>query len=189
MDQLDTLIKLIESKNNISLPKEKVQLIFQYLTFCKRDKNEILSRVGDIDNHFYIIMDGIIRFYYIDMNGNEITRFFAESGCILSGSPEIIPYTVETLVPTEFFVGDWDVIKSIIDNDIYWLKLWNYFLQEGIQCKIYRESCFLMKSATERYLDFKKRYPYLEKNVNQSYIASYLGITPVSLSRIRRTIK
>ena len=84
MDQLDTLIKLIESKNNISLPKEKVQLIFQYLTFCKRDKNEILSRVGDIDNHFYIIMDGIIRFYYIDMNGNEITRFFAESGCIHS---------------------------------------------------------------------------------------------------------
>ena len=52
-----------------------------------------------------------------------------------------------------------------------------------------RESEFQIKSATERYIDFKKEFPNLEKRVNQSYISSYLGITAVSLSRIRRTIR
>lgn len=52
-----------------------------------------------------------------------------------------------------------------------------------------RESGFQIKSATERYIDFKKEFPNLEKRVNQSYISSYLGITAVSLSRIRRTIR
>jgi len=63
------------------------------------------------------------------------------------------------------------------------------YLEKTIVYKMHRENAFLIKSATERYLDFKREFPLLEKRVNQSYIASYLGITPVSLSRIRRTIR
>lgn len=80
-------------------------------------------------------------------------------------------------------------MKSLFGEDIYWIKIWNQLLQNSIRYKIYRESCFLTESATERYIDFKRRHPDLEKRVNQSYIVSYLGITPVSLSRIRRMIK
>lgn len=55
--------------------------------------------------------------------------------------------------------------------------------------KIYRESGFLIENATERYIHFKKLYPEICKTVKQHYIATYLGITPESLSRIRKALK
>ena len=48
---------------------------------------------------------------------------------------------------------------------------------------------FLMCTATERYQDFLKRYPGLEERITQNQLASYLGITPTSLSRIRRALR
>ena len=63
--------------------------------------------------------------------------------------------------------------------------MWIKMLEIGIQFKIDRQSSFLLKNATERYLNFQTLYPGLEKRVKQSDIASYLGINPVSLSRIR----
>ena len=85
----------------------------------------------------------------------------------------IPPYTYQMLI-TVVFLTD---------------KIWNHMLQNAIEYKIYRESCFLMETATKRYLSFRKSYSELEKRVSQAHIASYLGITPVSLSRIRKSIK
>ena len=62
-------------------------------------------------------------------------------------------------------------------------------LEQSMNKKILRENSLISKSATERYLDLKNEYPGIEKRVNQTHIASYLGITPVSLSRIRRVIR
>lgn len=82
-----------------------------------------------------------------------------------------------------------DELKQLLlaDDDLrnFYIKL----LEATILYKMNRESGFQIKSATERYIDFKKEFPNLEKRVNQSYISSYLGITAVSLSRIRRTIR
>ena len=62
-------------------------------------------------------------------------------------------------------------------------------LESGVRYKIQRENAFLTYNATDRYLMFKKEYPNLSDRVKQSYIATYLGITPESLSRIRRTLR
>lgn len=59
----------------------------------------------------------------------------------------------------------------------------------GLKYKIYREREFLAKNATERYIQFCKDFPDLADRVKQSYIATYLGIAPESLSRIRKMIK
>lgn len=189
MDNLSEIIKLVEHKNNISLSREKVEPVYEQLTYCKKDKNELISHIGDVDKNVYIILNAIIRLYYIDMDGNDITRFFGEKGCIRGGNKDSLLYAVETLEPTEFLMADWEKLKPIIHDDIYWIKIWNQLLQNSLRYKIYRESCFLMESATERYIDFRRSYPNLEETVSQAHIASYLGITPVSLSRIRRTLR
>lgn len=79
--------------------------------------------------------------------------------------------------------------KNIIASDSEANKAYIWLLENSLAYKIRRENSFLIKSAAERYIDFKRENPTLEKRVNQKYIASYLGITPVSLSRIRRALK
>lgn len=189
MDNIDTIMEIIQSANHIKLNKEKFLPLYKQMHFNKMGANEIVFQIGDIDANLYIILSGIVRLYYIDIDGNDITRFFGTKGCIGGGSGECQPYVIETLEACECLMINWKTLKGIIEDDIYWLKIWNQLLHNSIRYKMYRESCFLMESATERYINFKRMYPKLEEQVNQSYIASYLGITPVSLSRIRRTIK
>lgn len=189
MVKIEDIIEIVENANGIQLLKEKVLPIYEQMTYFKEEKNQIISRVGDINKNLYILLSGIIRLYYIDIDGNDVTRFFGMKGCIRGGIGESLPYVVETLEECEFLMMDWEKAKKLVGEDIYWIKIWNQLLQNSIRYKIYRESCFLTESATERYINFKRMYPELEKQVNLSHIASYLGITPVSLSRIRRTIK
>ena len=67
--------------------------------------------------------------------------------------------------------------------------VWITLLERALQYKIYRENTFLVENATERYIHFKKLYPDLYNIVPQKHIATYLGITPESLSRIRSAMK
>ena len=78
--------------------------------------------------------------------------------------------------------------KIIFENE-YLMKLWIKVLEESLIYKTERENSFLLKSATERYLDFRRTLGFLEKRVDSQYISSYLGMTPVSLSRIKHALK
>lgn len=80
-------------------------------------------------------------------------------------------------------------IKKLIFEHEQLKNVYLLLLENALRYKIYREHTFLVENAMERYLHFKKLYPQLCVNVKQQYIATYLGITPESLSRIRRSIK
>ncbi len=156
-------------------------------------KGEVIVHVGDKPAEFYFVVNGIFRSYYIDREGNDVTRIFTPEG---SGfgvetlfNEKASPCCIEALESSKVLVIPGQQIKKLIHTSSYFTKFYINLLEESIHYKIERESSFLLKSATERYLDFKRHYPKLEERVNQSYIASYLGITPVSLSRIRKTIR
>lgn len=150
----------------------------------------MISNIGERDDKLMILFSGLIRHYYVDIDGNDITRFFSMEGDIIGGiSIGDNPFAREAVEDCEMLVIDSIKFMEIVNSDIDLLKLFNKVLLKGLDYKIYRESSFLMLSATERYINFKRMYPGLEKRVNQMHIASYLGITPVSLSRIRKTIK
>ena len=89
---------------------------------------------------------------------------------------------------TIMFFGVRD-IKSLIMSDENLKTLWIELLESGLRYKMYRESGFLVENATERYLHFRKLYPQLCSCIPQKHIATYLGITPESLSRIRKVLK
>lgn len=67
--------------------------------------------------------------------------------------------------------------------------LWISLLEDGLRYKMYRENGFLVENATERYLHFRKLYPKLCGRAAQKHIATYLGIAPESLSRIKKAMK
>ena len=80
-------------------------------------------------------------------------------------------------------------LKELIQENEKFKDIYIAALESGIRYKIRRENKFLVNNATERYLQFEKEYPELIDRVKQSYISTYLGITPESLSRIRKGLK
>ena len=156
-------------------------------------KGELILGIGERMTTVYYILNGLARSYYIDNDGNDITKaFLCENGfCVIesffTNEPSCQSFeAIENMTVLEY---DADVLKSVIFALPELKELYIKMLEETIVYKMRRESSFQLESATERYLNFKKMMPNIENRVKQSYIASYLGITPVSLSRIKRALR
>ncbi|TQS00935.1 Crp/Fnr family transcriptional regulator [Paenibacillus ottowii] len=174
------------------LPQEVVNHAMNEFTKKKIAKGDLLVHQGVVQKEIYFVISGLLRSFYIDVNGDDITRFFSKEGSVLCY--EILfdhkpsNRCIEALEDSVVMSMSCNDFKKLIENHIYCMKAYTKLLERKLEYKIQRESSFLLKSATERYLDFRKGYPQLEKRINLAYVASYIGITPVSLSRIRRAI-
>ena len=141
---------------------------------------------------FYLV-SGIIRGFYLDMDGNDVTHLFIFEGntygadFITTDKPHSCSF--EALEDCVALPLDVQVMKECMQTDNKLLWAYVHLLEEAMKRKIIRETSFVTKTATERYLDLKKAYPDIEKRVSQIHIASYLGINAASLSRIRRVIR
>lgn len=191
-EYLGQLKKALETYTPV-ITKEQLESFLQLANFKEIKKGEILVHIGDSPKQVYFIISGLVRSYYIDMNGNDVTRYFITENSFCCAEMLFMkkPYDCcfEALEDCHMICFDGNNFKSLINQDINCMKAYISALEQSLIYKIERENSFLLKSAVERYLDFKKIHLDLEERVNQSHIASYLGITPVSLSRIRRTIK
>lgn len=162
-------------------------------TFRVISKGEIIASIGEKTTAAALVLSGLARCYYIDNDGNDITRGFAPEGtmCMDEGffgySERICMW--ETLEETTLMLCKTEDIKNLIKENVAIKDAWILLLESALRYKIYRENGFLVENATERYIHFKKMYPNLSETVPQKHIATYLGIAPESLSRIRRAMK
>lgn len=188
--ELQMLLNQTEKRYNCKLPAEKFEEIIKLGHKSSFKSKDMVSNIGDKDDKFMIVLSGLIRHYYVDAEGNDVTRYFSREGDVIGGiGTGENPFAREALEDSELLVTDGQTFIDLVNSDMDLLRLYNKILRTGIEYKTYRESSFLMLSATERYINFRRMHPGLEKRVSQMHIASYLGITPVSLSRIRRAIK
>ena len=125
--------------------------------------------------------------------GTDITRGFGFDGgmCMDEGMMGYGEHTCmwETVEESTLMLFNVNELKSFIMSNENLKTIWIRLLENGLKYKIYRESSFLTENAAERYLYFRKHYPKLCDRVSQKHIATYLGITPESLSRIRKTMR
>lgn len=140
-----------------------------------------------------LVLNGICRAYYVDGDGNDITRGFSIPGTLcmdegLFGYRESI-VTWETLEETTLMFFDIQKMKKLIYENNQLKDVYIMLLENALRYKIYRENGFLVENATERYIHFKKLYPTICESVKQHYVATYLGIAPESLSRIKKALK
>lgn len=157
------------------------------------EKNERILNIGDSQDYIYLILTGIVRSYYLDINGNDITKTFMKENDFCVGEslfeegPSIQCFeALENVKALKFKAVD---LKKIILSDDALTKTYITFLEKNLIYKMERESSFQIMNATERYVHFHKGFQAIEERVNQSYVASYLGIAPESLSRIKKTLK
>ena len=186
-------LKKYSETYDINVDDEILGEIVNKATFRVISKGEIISSIGDDTSVAGLVLSGLARCYYIDDDGNDITRGFAPEGTMCMdegffGYPERICMW-ETIEETTFMFCQTEDIKSIIKTSAEFKDVWIVLLERALRYKIYRENGFLVENATERYVHFKKLYPHLNERVPQKHIATYLGITPESLSRIRSAMK
>jgi CRP-like cAMP-binding protein len=185
---LEELIKII--KSNHSLSQEAEDYLYSISTKKSFAKGEVLIRQGQQVQNVYFVTDGCLRSYCYDKNGKEHTLQFAIKNWWISDyiaihSDESATLTVECLKESE-------VVKF---NAKALEKMYTLFPEyEPFQRKISERHVVslnkrilnqLQLTATERYTLFITQYPEIEQYTHNYHIASYLGITQESLSRIR----
>ena len=177
----------------LDLDNDTLEQIVMLSTFRIIEKGTLLRSIGESTDTAALVLDGMARCYYIDGDGNDITRGFSVKGTLcmddgMFGYPESLTEW-ETLTDTTLMVFNVGEIKTLIyENDTLkntYIKL----LENALKYKIYRENGFLVENASERYIHFRKMFPEICQTVKQQYIATYLGIAPESLSRIKKCLK
>lgn len=183
----------IANQHKIEISLDTLGKIVNMSVFRVAEKGKRIKHIGDETKNLGFVLSGIVRSFYIDENGNDITRGFSITGtlCMDEG---MFGYTEsltewETLEETTLMVFSVEQIKKLIFEDDPLKNAYIILLEKALRYKIYRENGFLVENATERYIHFRKLYPEICTSVKQQYIATYLGIAPESLSRIRRNMK
>lgn len=177
-----------------NLNKQQIDLINNKAIEIELRKDEFFWEAGKAVKQIGFLTSGVIRVFYYNNKGEEITRYFIdENHLILSGN------TIdEIFTPSEYLSAITDC-KLLVFSKQDWKEIsqtiigWDNILQKIVAKyhneKIARRSELISQDGTERYLDFIQKFPTLVNRVPLSFIASYLGITQSSLSRIRKNIR
>ncbi len=142
--------------------------------------------------YFYLVIEGIVRSYYIDLNGNDVTKMFIRENEFAIGESLFLPESFEIFESLENLKAlrfEAKKFKEIIYSDKNLMKIYVEKLEQTVIYKMRREYSFQNLQAKERYLEFREMYGDIEERVSQNVIASYLGIKKESLSRIRHNLK
>ena len=158
------------------------------------DKGERIIKEGDKTNNVFYIRKGLARSYLINDKGEEITfQLFAEKQ--LFGNVHTIlfdetsKFTFETLEKTKVYFTDVKTFQDLSSDNLDFLKIDSrLFGRQILKQAFQRIDSFVFLSPEKRYQQYLKDYPNIINRVPDKYIANVLGITPVSLSRIRQRI-
>jgi len=171
------------------IPDSEWLFLESFFIPMKYKKGDHLLNAGDETDSMYIIQKGLTRSYYIDHNGKEFNKIFLSEGDIASAYVELlnnIPsrLDIQALEDTEVLVVKYKDIQNLYKRHHCWNEVGRRVAENFFILKEQREYEFLLLEASDRYQNFLKDYTHIKKRLTQYHIAAYLGITPVSLSRI-----
>ncbi|MCW8355643.1 MAG: Crp/Fnr family transcriptional regulator [Marinomonas sp.] len=157
-------------------------------------KGDYLFQQGDAANRLYFLHSGLMRYVSVSDEGKEFTQTFAKSPRIIGSTKAMVTETrvlfgIQALENCMVSSYPWQAFYAQMRHDMGFLECYARFLERIFIIKEERENAFVKHSAERRYLDFCAAYPELKNTLPQQQIASYIGITPVALSRIRQKLK
>lgn len=167
--------------------------IQSYIQTKKVSKNDFLLKQGAICSHFFFVEQGLLRMYALNEEGKENILQFATEGWIVSDRGSVFfqepsTYFIDAVEDTLVVMFDEHFINEVSKINTDFREKNEQLLQNHIRHLYKRISQLLGVSAKSRYLDFVSMYPDIMLRVPQWMIASYLGITPESLSRVRKAL-
>ena len=153
-------------------------------------KNDYLAVAGEYSTKFIFITKGVMRAFFRNSNGDEYNKtFFTAPGFVgalsslVTKQPNLI--NIQCLTNCTVLLADYEQVTKLYDDFPKIERLSRILAEHYFVSKETREIELAMLDASERYTIFQKMHPDLEHLIPQYHIASYLGITPTQLSRIR----
>ena len=187
---LDKLRATLEQRFNASFSDwDRVNGFFHLLELADGDH---WVRAGDLCEEFFYISEGLVRIYYIDQDGHEVNEGFYEEGKLLgpissfvNGTPCL--YYIQAIEPCTLVVANYPKFQEYAYDKPEVLRFVITFMQSLFLSNAKRDAKRLTSSGEQRYRWFCREYAYLQDRIPQYHIASFLGMTPVSLSRLRKS--
>ncbi len=176
--------------SNIDLKEAFLQLLFSSCQIKQVNKGDYLLQPGETCTHSFFVKKGLLRQFSLDAKGKEHVLQFAPENWFMSDRDSVFfhepaAYYIQALENTSVYLIDEPFLTNLAHKDPQFLDFNLNLLHKHIRQLHKRVQLLLSATAEERYLDFVHMYPDLMLRVPQIQIASYLGITPESLSRVR----
>jgi CRP-like cAMP-binding protein len=190
-----SLEKLRQSaiQSQVSIPESEWEYLVPRLAECLFEKNDFLIRASDVAQNFYFITEGLVRLFYSTEDGKEFNKGFAmENGYAGSFHSLVLQapcgFYVQALERTNTLILPNQLLRELYKRHTCWERLGRRNAENLAIVKEAREKELLLDSLETRYRRFLSEYPGLADRIPQYHIASYLGVTNVGLSRIRKNI-
>lgn len=174
---------------NVELSADEIDTIQSLFTPLRVKEGSILLDKGQVADFVVFVAEGVMRMHELDENGNDVTKFFFKENQFVtdldsynSGGPS--EFYIQTLVSCKLFI----IKKKDTLRITKWPEIFNKLVQKELRKKIQDQYYLRNHNAREKYERFILQNGDIVNRVPLQYIASYLGIVPQSLSRIRRSI-
>lgn len=176
-----------------SLSEEEQQAIVEDILIEEYKKGTVLLRQGDVPAKCYFVLKGCVRQYSIDEKGKEATsNFYTEEQAVLmfnhQNSNKSSEFTLACLEDSVLVVGDLNTEKEMYDKYTPLVSMTRKMLEEKFGEVQEEFAAFIASTPEERLKALLRNRPHLMDRVPQYQLASYLGLTPESLSRIKKRV-
>lgn len=176
---------------HVNLDAKEQTYIMSVLQHQTLDRNKIILQTGETCRNIYFVDSGCLRVFNRDKDGLEHNVLFCPENWwatdMTSFSAQVPAYyCIAALETTEIYYFSYQALEKLYIEVPKMERFFRILAQNGFSLYQRRVNSIISRSAEERYLQFQKLYPKLEQRIAQKHIASYLGITPVFLSMIRK---
>lgn len=177
--------------NKIEMDETEFNLVQSFFTTKKLRKKQFLLQEGDVCKYTAFVTKGVLKSYTIDDKGAEHVIQFATEGWWISDNYSFLTglpssYTIDAMEDAELLLITHQAMEEMLLKVPKMEKYFRLLFQNNIIAIQNRLVCSLSQTAEEKYKKMNDDYPNIIQRVPQHSIASFLGITPETLSRIRK---
>ena len=185
----ERLIQFIQQ--HVPATEQTVRMIAAHFDERVLAKNEYLLKAGKVSNEYFFLAEGFVRAFTVDADGQEVTtNFFGKNRAVFEVSSlfmrTVSTETIQALTGSTAFVIEFDTLNKLFHSIPEFREFGRAMLVKEFAAFKQRTLALINKRAEERYADLIETNKEVFQYAPLKYIASYLGITDTSLSRIRR---
>ncbi len=175
------------------MSETSLRTIIDIVEFIEYPKNEVFIKENKRNNTEYFVLEGVCRSFLLNPEGEEITiSFFSDSSVIsphtTRTSHGLSMLNFQALTPLKLGIMDASRFEEFMVENLEIREFGNTVLRNELKHKVEKEIGMASQTARERLLKFRKEYPLLENLIPHTTISTYLGITNISLSRLRNEL-